>query len=103
MIRLLKAFADWLDRRFPAKVTMTEETWNAINRRIGLLERRSADTSDMFAGFRQSMTEYIALTDGEIGRLTQSIAILKKQKEEAKPVTNPKRTFIETGDISLLK
>lgn len=33
MIRLLKAFAEWLDRRFPAKVTVTAEKWEEITRK----------------------------------------------------------------------
>ena len=92
MIRLLKAFADWLDRRFPAKVMITEETWNAIDRRLQFLEMR-AQTAEKRCD---------NLADA-IRTLDDSITALKKQKEEAKPVTNPKRTFIETGDIILIK
>ena len=91
MIRLLKAVADWLDRRFPAKITMTEETWNAMNRRIELLEMKTTNRVQEFN---------IA---NKINEIEQSIAILKKKKEEARTVMNPKQAFIETGNIALIK
>lgn len=32
MIRLLKTFADWLDKRFPPKVHVTEDSFNSLLR-----------------------------------------------------------------------
>lgn len=34
MIRLLKAFADWLDRRYPPQKRFTQEIWNDIHTKI---------------------------------------------------------------------
>ena len=96
MIRLLKAFVDWLDRRFPAKVMINEETWNAVDRRLKFLEMASKNKS--------AMIEEIFTHHGKrLDDLENNLSAIKKQKEEAKPVSNPKRTFIETGDISLIK
>ena len=85
MIRLLKAFVDWLEKRFPAKVFVTEQWIETIDTRL------------------ESYAFKIAILNDKINQIEHDISTLKKQKEEAKPVSNPKRTFIETGDISLLK
>ena len=102
MIRLLKAFADWLDRRFPPKVMINEETWNAVDRRLQFLEMR-AQTAQKRIDLIDEIERRVSYLEQNSADLRDAIAVLKKQKEEAKPVSNPKRTFIETGDISLLK
>ena len=102
MIRLLKAFADWLDRRFPPKVMINEETWNAVDRRLQFLEMR-AQTAQKRIDLIDEIERRVSYLEQNSADLRDAIAVLKKQKEEARTVMNPKQAFIESGDLSLIK
>lgn len=92
MIRLLVRFGLWLDKRFPPKVTITLETWEALIRRLELLETRAKVAMEKLDAQQDSLIE-VAKTVSSIG----------KQKEESKPAVSPKQAFIATGDVSLIK
>ena len=91
MIRALKALVDWIDKRYPPKVTITAE-------KFAELEDRLFRTSQDAKGFN---ADFIILAE-RVGTLEDNITSLKKQKEESKTVATPERVrsrFIETGRL----
>jgi len=59
MIRALKAFADWLDKRFPAKVTITEAKLAEFEFRLHRADKNSSgfQTDFMLAAARIASLE----------------------------------------------
>ena len=67
MIKAIKAFVDWLDRRFPAKVTVTLEDYGRIADR---LDRIGNDASGFHTDFM--------LATARIAALEESVKALKE-------------------------
>lgn len=99
MIRFLVRFAHWLDKRFPPKVRVTTDNWEALNRRVLLLEER---VSYCLAG----TNEIRGHQDRRISQLEAHVSLLRKQKDEVRPEVNGssvsavRSKFIASGDLS---
>ena len=58
MIRLLKQFADWLDRRYPPKVTVTEEVFDELRRNEHMLRK---SVSSLKLEYDTMQAEFVAI------------------------------------------
>ena len=57
MIRALKAFADWLDRRFPPKKVVTEEIFRDFEHRLSNAIRNSSGFNNDFMAIAKRLQE----------------------------------------------
>lgn len=91
MIRLLKAFVEWLDRRFPAKFVITEQHFNQLDLDWGRVR-----------------TEVNALSRGEkmafdrIDKLEKSLVVIKDLLTKGQTIAADKRRadFVATGRMA---
>ena len=78
MIKAIKAFVDWLDRRFPAKVVVTEADYRQFQERqvhfSGLVAEFEKSTDERFLG----IVDYCARTNARIDKLEESVKALKE-------------------------
>lgn len=82
MIRLLKRLADWLDQRFPAKVTINEETFNDLQRRLMLLERHAELHIKRLDAHEDAITASVKSLIGLKESLTRGGALAVKSEAE---------------------
>ena len=91
MIRALKAFVDWLDRRFPAKVVFTEGIFLAINKESEVSKKLF---EDVFSHFK--------MQEARIAASEKSIAAIKDYLAKSGTISADKRRadFIAEGRIT---
>ena len=83
MIKAIKAFVDWLDRRFPAKVTVTLEDYGRIDDRIRRVGERAAKIEDQAVFFHNrisALEESVKALKEAVGKTIAPAAISAEKR-----------------------
>lgn len=99
MIRLLKAFADWLDRRYPPNIKLNWDIYNKQLTRLDNLDNKIGRYGTLFEGYDYRIKELESSIKAIKDLLAKNGAnILKPEAQRLRDefVTNPER-FQLTG------
>lgn len=78
MIRLLKRIADWLDRRFPPRLVVTQEAYDALLEKQHSISKRADKFRDELNELAVGIGKEIKADRERISALEKSLAAMKE-------------------------